>query len=163
MRVEVAALSTDVRLLVGVQEGRPLHTWFRGPSERSGSMPRWFTTTRLCEQSSGPMPLPNFRAWDVSSREATLLLGVGIIPSSSSGSIDFWFTSTRFSARSLLGMHHALCQYLLLISVAHCNFSEESHCSLSRPGERQKGLNSACQHCAVELIKGECRSLVISA
>jgi len=30
MRVEVAALSTDVRLLVGVQEGRPLHTWFRG-------------------------------------------------------------------------------------------------------------------------------------
>jgi hypothetical protein len=60
-------------------------------------------------------------------------------------------------------MHHALCQYLLLISVAHCNFSEESHCCLSRPGERQQGLNSACQHCAVELIKGECRSLVISA
>ena len=30
MRVEVAALSTDVGLLVGVQEGRPLHTWFRG-------------------------------------------------------------------------------------------------------------------------------------
>jgi hypothetical protein len=30
-RVEVAALSTDGSLLVGVQEGRPLHSWFRGP------------------------------------------------------------------------------------------------------------------------------------
>ncbi len=30
-RVEVSALSTGGSLLVGVQEGSPLHTWFRGP------------------------------------------------------------------------------------------------------------------------------------
>jgi len=30
-RIEVSALTADGSLLVGAQEGRPLHTWFRGP------------------------------------------------------------------------------------------------------------------------------------
>lgn len=131
-----------------------------GLLESSGSIPPQFTTTRLFEQSFGPMPPTNSLDQDVSGREAIRLHFVGTLPSLKSGSIGFWCSFTRFSARSLLGMHHALCQYPLLISFASCCFSEEYHCCLSRPGNRQRSLIYVYQHIAAELMKGGCRSLV---
>jgi hypothetical protein len=109
-RIGVSAFSTDGSLLSGVQEGSPLHTWFRGTFGGSGSIPPWCTTTRHTEHPFGRMPRTNILDQDVSCREAIRMLVVGTVPSLKSGSIDLWYTLTRFSARSLLEMLHALCQ-----------------------------------------------------
>ena len=134
---------------------------FVGLLESSGSIPPWFTTTRLFEQPSVPMPpTDSLDQEDVCGREAIHLLFVGTFPSLKSGSIDFWCTFTRFSARSLNGMQHALCQYRLLNSFALCFFSKEWHFCLSRPGERKRGHIYGYQHIALEHMKRGCRSFV---
>jgi hypothetical protein len=63
-RVEVAALSTDGSLLVGVQEGRPLHTWFRGPFGEQWeytSLVRYHPAYRAVIRASATRKVPGSR------------------------------------------------------------------------------------------------------
>ena len=60
-RVEVAALTTNGSLLVGVQEGRPLHSWFRGPfGEQWGytSLVRYHPAYRAVIRASAARKVP---------------------------------------------------------------------------------------------------------